>query len=145
MPQTERPHESLTEIRSELPEFRRPSPASYLEWSGNLLMVILLVVICLFTAAFLALWAWTQPSLSDVAALLKSNPSSADPSSAQTVLETWIQLRREHSERFREMFQLLVASGLIPLFTLLAGYVFGKGQAGSKPESGDGSPAGEAE
>ena len=43
------------------------------------------------------------------------------------------------------MFQLLVASGLIPLFTLLAGYVFGKGQAGSKSESGDGSPAGEAE
>jgi len=40
-------------------------------------------------------------------------------------LETFRGLQRDHFDQFRDLFQIIVLSGLVPLFTMLAGYAFG--------------------
>ena len=117
-------------LKQYFPPIGRPDPASYLEWSGTWQMTIVLVIICVAVAGFSAVWAFTMPTIEDVRALAEGG-SLDDPKVAAELLE---QLRDGHLERFREMFQLLVMSALVPLFTLLAGYVFGKSSSrGKKP------------
>lgn len=107
-------------VFGELPEIREPP--SFTEWFGSLLANRLLWVICGLSALFLVAWWLTLPSLQEVRDLLGA---SATP---DQVVATWRELRGEHSGFFREQFQLVVLSTLVPLFTLLAGYAFGSRQ-----------------
>ncbi|HEX9731200.1 MAG TPA: hypothetical protein VGG06_04340 [Thermoanaerobaculia bacterium] len=113
--------EGLIFVR-DFPPIRTPDPESYLEWSGVRQMTIVLVIICVAVVGFLAAWALTVPTIEDVRALA-GGASPADPQAAAELLDG---LREGHMSRFRDLFQLLVMSALVPLFTLLAGYVFGK-------------------
>lgn len=108
-----------------------PKPASYLEWKGVGQMTVVLVLICLIVGGFVVGWALTVPTLEEAQALAKAG-NVTDPTVVVSLLG---ELQSTHTTQFKEMFQLLVMSGLVPLFTLLAGYVFGRGKAAG--EAGD--------
>jgi len=110
-------------ILQDFPPIEKPKPDSYLEWSGLRHMTLLLFVICIVILGFVGGWALTWPTIADAKAI------GATSDNPEMLMEILTQLRAEHNESFRDMFQLFVLSGLVPLFTLLAGYVFGKGQA----------------
>lgn len=129
-PHHDRPQERVDEIVERLPEFGVPKPATFLEATGARQMAALLAVICIVTGLFLVAWWTTRPGLKDVEALLKSTAGTPAPViEADKLVETLGKLQRDHTEQFRSLFQLVVMSALLPLFTLLAGYVFGKTQA----------------
>ena len=119
----------------------KPGPSSYLEWSGSLQMTILLIVICLFGASFLVAWITTRPDLADAVKLLAPATDAATTQrvAPERVIELLGELQQAHFEQFRNLFQVVVLSGLVPLFTLLAGYVFGKSKnagGGSNEDAG---------
>ncbi len=126
MPEEPARYEGAKDAKSALEQFfppiGTPDPASYLEWSGIRQMAIVLAIICIAVVGFLAAWVFTLPSIEEVHTLVEGGTIS-DPQTAAGLLD---QLRDAHLKRFREMFQLLIMSALVPLFTLLAGYVFGK-------------------
>jgi hypothetical protein len=95
---------------------------TFLELSGVWLAGLVLLVICVLGVAFVVTWWWTRPSLTEVQALFGSSGS------AKEVLEALRALRSAHFGELRDLFQIVVLSGLVPLFTLLAGYAFGSGQ-----------------
>lgn len=111
-------HISLEGISGELPTFREPP--SFSEWFGARLASRLLWVICGLAVVFFGFWWLTRPTLAEVRPLAGSDPKE--------VLETLRNLQRDHFDQFRDLFQLIVLSGLVPLFTLLVGYVFGARQ-----------------
>ena len=111
---------ALSGLSRELAEIREPP--SFSEWFGSLLANRLLWVICGLIVLFLASWWWTLPSLQEVREVL------GDDATPDQVVATWRELRGEHLGVFRELFQLVVLSTLVPLFTLLAGYAFGSRQ-----------------
>ena len=86
------------------------------------LLSYLLGVVCAIAVAFLAFYWLTRPSLTEVQNIFGPSATPND------VVETLRELRRDHLEQFRDLFQLVVLSGLVPLFTLLAGYAFGTQQ-----------------
>ncbi len=55
-------------------------------------------------------------------------PAASDPE-AKAVIENYKALRDADLDRPRPLFTLIVAGGLVPLLTLLLGYVFGSQQA----------------
>lgn len=123
--------ESFGEIVERFPPIRAPRPSSFLELSGTRQMNVLLAFICICAVAFLILWGMTRPNIEDVQTIAKAagaaeGADAMKPADAATMLS---ELRREHFEQFREVFQIVVLSVLVPLFTLMAGYVFGKGKA----------------
>jgi hypothetical protein len=105
-----------------------PPPDTFEKGFGARLMLILLAVICGLTLAFALSWWFTRPSLQDASKLVeivRSNPP-AKALEPQAVAEVLSKMQQEHNNGYRDFFQLLVMSALVPLFTLLAGYVFGK-------------------
>ncbi len=115
---------------------QQQKPRSYLEGIGSAMMVVVLCVICIVVIAFLISWWCTQPTLEQAKQLIAAahgNDTSKgiDP---QILVDLHAKLQHEHTNAYRDFFQMLVLSGLVPLFTLLAGYVFGK-QAGQKEGS----------
>ena len=72
-----------------------------------------LAVLCLIA------WWFTRPSPEEAQLLLGTDATPKE------ILEALRDLRRDHFDQLRELFQLVVLSGLVPLFTLLAGYAFG--------------------
>ena len=123
-PQARQP---IAGIFGEVPTFReRPT---FHEWFGAILASRLLWFICGLALAFVAGWWWTRPTLAEIQSLLGS---SADP---KEVVDTLEKLQSNHFDHFRGIFQLVVLSGLVPLFTLLAGYAFGSRarQEGTNP------------
>jgi len=103
-------------------EFREP-PSWVQAFSGRL-AGRLLAVICSLAVAFLVAWWLTQPTLAEAQQL------AGKGAQAKELLETLQALRRDHFDQFRDLFQLVVLSGLVPLFTLLAGHAFGTRQSG---------------
>ena len=112
--------------RKSFPKVDTP-PRTYLEWTGSWQMSSVLGVICFVTVGLVLSWGSTRPTIQEAQAFAGAN---ADPEASLRVL---IQLRDEHFENYRDMFQLVVLSGLVPLFTLLAGYVFGKRTEAVRP------------
>jgi hypothetical protein len=104
---------------------------TFTQMFGAQLLRILLLVVCAMVAVFLLAWLFTRSSLAQVQDLLGA---SSDPTA---VLETLRELRRDHFDQVRGLFQLLVLSGLIPLVTLFAGYTFGTRGNDRQPASED--------
>jgi len=123
----ERERISLSEAGGPLDRLREPP--TYVQFIGGRMLGWLLAVICGLAAVFLGVWVMTRPSLAQVKALLGP---FADP---KAVLEALQDLRRDHFDHFSSLFQLLVLSGLVPLFTLLAGYAFGTRERERKPDA----------
>src|SRR5262245_61624234 len=105
---------------AQFPEIKPPTAA---ETAGLWQMRIVLAVICLTAVGTFVAWFWTVPTPADARQLLGSTAPDGD------ALDILIRLRADHLNHYREMFQLVVLSGLVPLFTLLAGYMFGRNQA----------------
>lgn len=108
-----------------------PKPKTYLEWWGTWLMLILLVIICAVCLVTLGLWWWTRPTQADLVAVLTA---SAGGTTQPTVppdqrIDLLGKLQRSHTEQCVAVFQLVVLSVLVPLFTLVAGYVFGRNKS----------------
>ena len=126
------PPEALADIlRGRFPaNLPEPKPKSFVERAGAQHMTILLIVICGAAVLFMIAWAAGRPNQDDVKqfidAVNASNPEQAVP--LKDKFEMLRQLQQDHSEQYRNLFQVVVLSGLVPLFTLLAGYIFGKGQ-----------------
>ncbi|MBC8236067.1 hypothetical protein H8E77_41505 [bacterium] len=110
--------EMFQDIKEEVPPFK-PKPSTWTEWFGGRLASRLLLFICFLAFSFLIAWWFTRPSLPEVQQILGPN---AKPNE---VLETFRGLLRDHFDQFRDLFQIIVLSGLVPLFTMLAGYAFG--------------------
>lgn len=141
--------DSVIASRSQ-PAARKPVASSYLELQGSTMMTITLVVICVVAVAYCVTWWFTRPTTADVASLysteavtkqiasLASGPEPVKPEQLQAVLtahptgsgeqmaKSLDTLRTSHGTMLRESFQVVIGSGLLPIFTLLAGYVFGK-------------------
>ena len=117
---------------------RRPGPKSYLEWWGTTFMAVLLGAIILLCMMLAIVWMASRPTMSDVVEVLGPAATTApanggaDGSAHLQMLE---KLQRTHFEQFRDLFQVLVLSGLVPLFTLIAGYVFGRVRSARAPAS----------
>ena len=120
----------VSEIPAEGPPARRDVPLTISSIGGRIslfqprrfaarLVGCLLGVVCVIIVAFLAIWWLTRPSLAEVQSIFGSSAAPKD------VVDTLRELRRDHFDQFRDLFQLVVLSGLVPLLTLLAGYAFG--------------------
>lgn len=84
------------------------------------LWVLIALLACMLTLSAALLWAWQRGA--------PAPPTATDTAS----LEAYRLLSEIHQGRYREMFQLLVVTTLLPLTTLVAGYLFGVRQA--RPE-----------
>lgn len=102
-------------------------PKSFIEGRGAWMMTLALGTIGLLCLGTFTLWFFTLPTVADVQSLCKS-ATGTTPDAAKHV-ELFTSLRKVHTDGFKDMFQLVVLSGLIPIFTLLAGYVFGTRQS----------------
>ena len=100
------------------------------QFGGDLASRVLWFV-CGLAALFLIAWWFTRPSLADVREILGASAAPKD------VLETWRSLQRDHFDQFRDLFQIVVLSGLVPLFTLLAGYAFGAREREKREQEGE--------
>ena len=121
----ESPKERLDDIVQDFPKIGPPKPTTFLELSGARQMSLVLWVICGVTVLFLIAWWTTRPALRDAEAVLRVAAAGGQVD-ADKLVETLGKLQRDHTEQFRTLFQLVVMSALVPLFTLLAGYVFGR-------------------
>lgn len=117
---TAEPKVSLFRLLEGMPPFREKP--TFPEWFGARLASRLLLVIMLLAVTLVLAWWMTRPSLAEVQSILGTSANPKD------VVETLRTLRRDHFENFGDLFQLIVLSGLVPLFTLLAGYAFGSRQ-----------------
>lgn len=90
---------------------------TFKEYFGMWMAVGSLVVVAALIIAFFAVWAASRPTPADAAAVAGTL--------GQSEVIVLRELRAEHFEEFRDAFQLFVLSGMVPLFTLLAGYTFG--------------------
>ena len=94
-----------------------------------------LAAIGLLSVLFLLIWWATLPGPRDVQTLLTElTGKAASDLKPDQALDLYAKLRQAHSQQVRDLFQLIVMTAIVPLFTLLAGYVFGK----SKTEGGTG-------
>ncbi len=108
----------LSRVTGEFPEVReRPT---FVQLSGVRFLGLLIWIICGLIVAFFASWLFTRPTFASVQAMLGD---TVDP---KVVVETLRALRGDHVDHYRDIFQLLVLSGLVPLVTLFAGYTFGR-------------------
>ena len=108
----------------------RTRPATFLESVGTRMMVGLLMTVAVVTVALFVCWVAGRPDAARLALDLRQFPTTAPSSLApEQVLDLLAKRQAAYDESFRGMFQLLVLSGLVPLFTLMAGYVFGKSKA----------------
>lgn len=116
------PNISITELVQDVPRFRKP--LAFKEWFSSKLVSRLLWFICALAVGIIVVWLSTRPTLADAHSLTKSTSTTAKVAASE-VVETLRTLRKDHFEQFKSLFQLIVLSGLVPLFTLMAGYAFG--------------------
>ena len=127
------------EVIDAIPSLDPSQPRSHLEKKGTLAMLMLLWAICISVVLFLLCWWCTRPSQTDVKDLAVALAGQNATVSAEQLREVLVAMRQEHSTSLKDLFQTLVLSGLVPLFTLIAGYLFGKGQlGGAAPPPGEG-------
>ena len=104
-----------------------PKAKTFLEAWGVRFMRLLLYAIVVATCLVLLAWFATRPDMQDVETILgQADPN--DPAAAAR-LDALERLCQNHLNHFQDLFQMLVLGGLVPLFTLMAGYVFGRHQA----------------
>ncbi len=94
-------------------------PPTWIQQFGGNLASRVLWFVCGLAVLCLIAWWFTRPSLEEAQLLLGTDATPKE------ILEALRDLRRDHFDQLRELFQLVVLSGLVPLFTLLAGYAFG--------------------
>ncbi len=94
------------------------------------MMVGLMIAIVMATLVLMGCWIANRPDAAALAGDLRlcptSQPSALRP---EEVVDLLAKRQSAYDESYRGTFQLLVLSGLVPLFTLMAGYVFGKSKA----------------
>ncbi|MFO1350372.1 MAG: hypothetical protein U1F68_06705 [Gammaproteobacteria bacterium] len=112
--------ESILDLRSEFSSFR--VLPTWMEWFGARLARRVLIFICLMVVLFVIIWWATLPSFDAIAKALGPSPDPAK------LTETFNKVRETHTKWVGDFFQLVVVTTLVPLFTLLAGYVFGSQQ-----------------
>ena len=103
------------------PYQRKPT---FPEVHGARLALIALVVICGISVGLFIAWIVTMPSIGELQAL--GLIANGDTSS-----EIIRSIRAAHTSTFGELFKNIVLAGLVPLFTLLAGYAFGTSRRAS--------------
>jgi phosphate/sulfate permease len=113
-----------------------PKPKDFQQWIGSKMLTRLLAVICAFALIFVIAWAVTIPKSAEVQLLAGCTGTDGKCIDAGKLLEVYSKLRTDHLDQFKSVFQIVVSSTLVPLFTLLAGYVFGKGEAASSAKEG---------
>ena len=121
---------ALSDIIGQLPSLE-PKPKSFIEVWGIKFMWLLLIAIVTTTGLVLLAWLLTRPGMKDVATILGPTDPNL-PADAAARIDALSKLCQNHFNNYRDVFQLLVLGGLVPLFTLIAGYVFGRTQAERK-------------
>ena len=106
-------------------------PPTWTQWFGGNLASRVLWFVCALSVLFLIAWWFTRPTLAEVQKILGNAAAPKD------VLETLRNLQRDHFDQFRDLFQIVVPSGLVPLFTLLAGYAFGAREREKREQEGE--------
>ncbi len=103
-------------------------PPTFQQLKGARLTEVILWFIFILIVMFLLGWWFTRPTVADVQTVL------GEAANGKEKLEALQTLRNEHFNTFRDLFQLAVASVLMPIFTLLAGYAFGSREAERRGE-----------
>ena len=106
-------------------------PPTWIQRLGGNLASRVLWFVCGLSVLFLIAWWFTRPTLAGVQKILGNSATPKD------VLEILRSLQRDHFDRFRDLFQIVVLSGLVPLFTLLAGYAFGAREREKREQEGE--------
>jgi hypothetical protein len=88
-----------------------------LQWAGLRIVTIVGVLILIMTIMVGVDWQMGGPPLP------KNLPT--DSEAAKASIENWKALREAEWDRSRQMFETIVQGALVPLFTLLLGYIFG--------------------
>ncbi len=109
-------------IEASIPGKSFKEPASYVEWIGSHLASRVLWFICGLAVAFAISWWLSRPTLEQARALIGTSAE------AKEIVDAFSKLQAEHFDHFSRLFQLIILSGLVPIFTLLAGYAFGSRQ-----------------
>lgn len=131
---------------------QEPQPKSFLEGRGAWMMITALAFVGAVSILTISTWAMTRPTLDSLTKAWVTSPMTLEEAQAilgkdakpeqvaglqdrwakatrvetPKVVESFGTLVKIHNDGFRDMFQLVVLSALVPIFTLLAGYVFGK-------------------
>lgn len=96
-----------------------PKPTNYPQLLGAKMAKTILAVIIAVSVLIWSRWALTVPTIADAKSIL---PSNAPSDEVMKILKT---LQSEHFATFRSIFDLLILSCFMSLFTLVAGYAFG--------------------
>lgn len=134
VPEREAEQLSLDELAAQLeksaiagrrrPDIRVPPPRSYIEWAGVWQSWVVLGLITIFLAGLLVYLVLATPGLGEF-----GSPVTADS------LAQWQKASDVVHQRVTGLVDLVVFKILLPLLTLLLGYVFGS-RAGQGPPSG---------
>ena len=106
---------------------------SWIQFISSRLATGLLIYLCAVSAFFVAIWAWTLPSLVD---LQITQAEAMDPIK---LLERFYAARRSHFNDIRDMYLLVMGTTLGPTLGLLFGHAFGRAQ--EQRHEGDGENA----
>ncbi|HRD65253.1 MAG TPA: hypothetical protein PKY50_03775 [Candidatus Competibacter sp.] len=102
---------------------------TFQQFKGAYLAEMVLWFIFGLLAIMLLAWCATYPNVADLEAVLGKAADGSTMEIGKERLQALQSLRSEHANAFRDLFQLAVASVLVPIFTLLAGYAFGSREA----------------
>jgi len=136
-----------------------PAPSTYLEYMGLWLMLIALGAIVVVGIVTVVSWTATRPTLASLTDILPTATTIDDARDAlgsaashqeiityldeapiakpADAVEMYKTIRQEHTASVTDLFQTVVVSALLPIFTLIAGYVFGKEASRRDPEQTD--------
>jgi hypothetical protein len=106
-------------------------PTTYLEGAGSSMLGWTLAAIVGVSALFIASWWWSLPGPSEVASYVKTFAPSNEPTklTPEQIIDLVSRMRASHTELYKSMIQMVVLSVLLPIFTLVAGYVWGSNRS----------------
>jgi hypothetical protein len=118
MPPDDRTLDLREEAKQTPSEEVRVERLTGLQRAGVMIIAVIGVCIIIVTALVAVDWVVGGPP----------PPANLPPDSqlAQARIEDWQSLREADLERPKQLFELIVQSALLPLFTLIAGYLFGQ-------------------
>lgn len=114
-----------------------PQPDTWLQKTGVILASIALASICLISILFFFYGMISEPSLGDVQEFLGKMNTKDENISKEDILDTWKELKATHSQGVRDLYTDLVPKVLLPIFTLIIGYIFGERQSKRANEEED--------
>jgi hypothetical protein len=95
------------------------SGGTFLQRTGLLLATAVGSLGAVVILALVGKWFWYAPALPVI-------PANADPAAIKTILDNYRALQQIALEPFNTLFDSVVVKVLLPIFTSILGYIFGR-------------------